>query len=140
MRSVDSVADSVAYLTVAMRGAPRSGDGEGAMAFRSEDTLQAWLEEFNALGYPIAGSLKVIPQDGDGGAHTGLVAVHLLNASTGTYIQPDAVDSTRWVVTFEPRDSAVVLDAAQLLSLSSELAIASTLCAFLQAKSRDDGT
>jgi hypothetical protein len=106
------------------------------MAFRSQNTLQEWLDEFLTLGYPVAGSLKVIPQDGDEGENTGLVAVHLLNATTPTYIQPEEVDSHRWVVTFEARDSAVVLDAPRLLALASELAIASTLCAFLQGKSR----
>lgn len=119
----------------ATRGAA-GGDDAVAMSYRSQNTLQAWLEEFQALGYPIAGSLKVIPQDGDDGANTGLVAVHLLNASTVTYIQPEAVDSPRWVVTMEPRDTAVVLNAPQLLALSAELAIASTLCAFLQGKSQ----
>lgn len=106
------------------------------MTFRSEHTLQAWLEEFEGLGYPIAGSLRVIPQDGDSGANTGLVAVHLVNATTVTYIQPEAPDSHRWVVTLEPRETAIVLDAPRLLGLSSELAVASTLCAFLQAKSQ----
>ena len=106
------------------------------MAFRSQDTLQVWLDEFHALGYPIAGSLKVLPQDGDEGENTGLVAVQLRNATTVTYIQPEAVDSHRWVVTMEPRDAAVVLDAPQLLGLSAELAIASALCAFLQGKSQ----
>jgi hypothetical protein len=106
------------------------------MAFRSQDTLQVWLDEFQTLGYPIAGSLKVLTQDGADGANTGLVAVHLLNATTVTYIQPEVVGSSRWVVTFEPRDASTVLDASSLLGLSSELAIASTLCAFLQAKSQ----
>ena len=34
------------------------------MPFRSMTTLQSWLDEFQELGYPIAGSAKVIPQDG----------------------------------------------------------------------------
>ena len=106
------------------------------MPFRSQDTLQGWLDEFRALGYPIAGSLKVLPQDGDEGENTGLVAVHLRNATTVTYIQPESTGSHRWVVTLEPRDTAVILDAPALLGLSSELAIASTLCSFLQGKSQ----
>ena len=107
------------------------------MSFRSAGTLEAWLDEFHALGYSVLGSLKVIPQDGQDGANTGLVAVGLANAPTVTYIQPEAEGSTRWVVTLEPRDTPVVLGAAELLSLSSELAIASALCAFLQAKSQN---
>lgn len=105
------------------------------MSFRSASTLQSWIDEFHTLGYSVPGALKVIPQDGEAGANTGLVAVDLANASTTTYIQPEA-GSPRWVVTLEPRDESVVLGAAELLSLASELSIASALCAFLQAKSQ----
>ncbi|MDR5699192.1 hypothetical protein [Agromyces aerolatus] len=107
------------------------------MAFRSLHTLETWLEEFGTLGYPIGAEIKVMQQDGASGANTGLVGVTLTSASTDTYIQPEAVGSSRWVVTFEPRDSAVVLDPAGLLHLSSELATISALCAFLQAKSAE---
>jgi len=110
--------------------------GGFVMPFRSQDTLQAWLDEFLELGYTVTGSLRVLPQDGDEGENTGLVAVSLHNASTVTYIQPESPDSHRWVVTLEPRETAVVLDAAGLLGLASELGIASVLCAFLQAKSQ----
>jgi len=37
--------------------------GEIEMPFRSMSTLQSWLDEFAALGYPIGASAKVIPQD-----------------------------------------------------------------------------
>lgn len=105
------------------------------MPFRSQRTLEVWLEEFRELGYPIAGSLRVMQQDGADGANTGLVGVHLANASTVTYVQPEAPYSTKWVVTLESREDPVVLDSAGLLNLASELAMVSALCAFLQAKS-----
>lgn len=105
------------------------------MPFRSRHTLEQWLEEFRALGYPIAGALKVMQQDGDDGANTGLVGVELANAATVTYVQPEAPYSLRWVVTMEPRDEAVVLDSAGVMSLAAELSMVSALCAFLQAKS-----
>lgn len=105
------------------------------MPFRSRRTLEQWLEEFGTLGYPAVGSFKVMQQDGEHGAHTGLVGVQLANAATVTYIQPEAPYSLRWVVTMEPREEAVVLDSAGLLNLSVELAVVSALCAFLQAKS-----
>jgi hypothetical protein len=105
------------------------------MPFRSRDTLEAWLEEFRALGYPVAGSLKVMQQDGEDGENTGLVGVRLANASTVTYVQPEAPYSMKWVVTMEAREDPVVLDSAGLMNLASELAIVSALCAFLQAKS-----
>ncbi len=105
------------------------------MPFRSQHTLENWIEEFRALGYPIAGSLKVMQQDGDGGAHTGLVGVRLANAATVTYVQPETPSSTRWVATMEARDEPVVLDSVGLMSLAGELSVISALCAFLQAKS-----
>ena len=105
------------------------------MPYRSRHTLEAWLEEFEQLGYPIAGSLRVMAQDSDDGEDSGLVGVQLAHASTVTYLQPDGPYSTRWVVTMEPREVAVVLDSAGLLNLSAELATVSALCAFLQAKS-----
>ena len=105
------------------------------MPFRNMDTLESWLEEFRGLGYTVIGSVGVIPQDGDGGANTGLVTFHFTNASTPTSIQPGLDDPTRWVATMEPRDGSVVMDAPKLLELSGELAMLSALCAFLQAKS-----
>lgn len=105
------------------------------MPFRTRDTLEAWLQEFQGLGYPIAGSVRVMDQDGADGEDTGLVGVHLANAATVTYVQPEAPYSTRWVVTMEAREHAVVLDSAGLLKLAAELSTVSALCAFLQEKS-----
>lgn len=105
------------------------------MPFRSRQTLEEWLEEFRSLGYPFSGSLKVMQQDGDDGADTGLVGVRLANASTVTYVQPEAPYSHKWVATMEARDEPVVLDSAGLMNLATELSIISALCAFLQTKS-----
>ena len=105
------------------------------MPFRSRETLEQWLEEFRTLGYPIAGAVKVMQQDGEDGANTGLVGVQLANADTVTYVQPDGPYSQRWVVTMEARDAAIDLDSAQLMNLAAELSMVSALCAFLQAKS-----
>lgn len=106
------------------------------MPFRTRETLESWLQEFVSLGYAPAGTARVVPQDGDGGANTGLVIVGFTNASTATSVQPSEEDPTRWLATMEPREDAVVLDAAQLLNLSTELATLSALCGFLQAKAR----
>lgn len=105
------------------------------MPFRNRRTLENWLEEFRDLGYPIAGTLRVMEQDGSDGANTGLVGVNLANAATVSYVQPDAPYSTRWVVTMEAREEPVVLDSAGLLNLATELSMVSALCAFLEAKS-----
>lgn len=104
------------------------------MPFRSRATLESWLDEFRALGYPMPGGLRVIQQDGDGGANTGLVVVELVNAPTSIYVQPIVQGSPRWVVSFEAREKQVELDPAGVAGLASELAVVSALCAFLQAK------
>ena len=106
------------------------------MPFRNMETLESWLEEFRQLGYPVAGALKVIVQDGDDGADTGLVGFRLVNAATFVSIQPAGDDAATWVATMEPRETEVVLDSAGLLSLSGELATLSALCAFLQSKAQ----
>lgn len=105
------------------------------MPFRSKETLEEWLGEFRSLGYTIAGSVKVMQQDGEDGANTGLVGMQLANASTSIYVHPDAPYSPRWVVTTEPRDESISLDAAAVMELSNELQVLSALCTFLQAKS-----
>lgn len=109
---------------------------ESAMPFRSLEMLESWLGEFRELGYPIAGTVKVIPQDREFGSDTGLVGVRLMNAQTVTYIQPVEPGSTTWVVTFEARDTDLQLDAAGAFRLSTELAMVSALCTFLQTKSK----
>jgi hypothetical protein len=108
------------------------------MPFRSLHTIEAWLDEFRGLGYPLDPSIKAMQQDGQNGSNTGLVGVTLAGAgASAAYIQPDELGSTRRVVTFEPRETDVTLDPAGLLRLSSELATVSALCAFLQAKSNE---
>jgi hypothetical protein len=105
------------------------------MPFRSMSTLQSWLDEFEDLGYPIAGSAKVIPQDGDDGADTGLVVFQLTNAPTLAYLQPE-MSALEWRVTMEARDTPATMNPATVLSLAYELSVVSALGAFLQSKSR----
>jgi len=106
------------------------------MAFRNLETLESWLAEYRELGKPLGAAARVMVQDGDGGANTGLVAFHLGHAPTGVFIQPAAPDSGRWVATMEARNEDLVLDAAGLQALSDELAALSELCCFLEAKSK----
>lgn len=105
------------------------------MPFRSMSTLESWLDEFRALGHAMSGQFKVIQQDGEQGADTGLVAISLSRASTVTYIQPDVDGSQAWLVTMEPREDTVTLDADSVRELAAELAVVSALCDFLQQKS-----
>jgi len=101
------------------------------MPFRSRDALAAWLAEFGEVG---AVSVRVIEQDGSDGDNTGLVAARL-SSGLDVYIQPDARDSRRWVLTIEPREEATELSAAEVTRLASEFATVATLCAFLEEKS-----
>ena len=105
------------------------------MPFRSLSTLQSWLDEFEGLGYPVAGAAKVIPQDGADGADTGLVVFQLANAPTLAYLQPD-VSALEWQVTMEARESASTMNPATVMNLAFELSVLSALGAFLQTKSR----
>lgn len=106
------------------------------MAFRNLETLESWLAEYRAQGKPLADSARVMVQDGDGGANTGLVFFQLGHAPTGVFIQPATQEATGWVATMEAREENLVLDAAGVLELSAELAAVSELCAFLEAKSQ----
>jgi len=106
------------------------------MIFRSRDTLQAWLTEFQSLDYPSDRTLRVIEQDGADGADTGLVALQLAGGLSA-YVQPDGDDT--WVVTFGYGEESFELDAATVSRLSSELATVSALCGFLQAKAAAAG-
>lgn len=106
------------------------------MPFRSMSTLQSWLDEFEELGYPIAESAKVIPQDGEDGADTGLVVFQLVNAPTLAYLQPD-MTALEWLVTMEARERPSTMNPAAVMNLAFELSVLSALGAFLQTKSRD---
>lgn len=108
---------------------------EVVVPFRTKATLEEWVEEFGLLGYPQASQVRVIVQDDLDGGDTGLITVTLTDATTVTYIQPIMVGSPRWVVTFEAREDQLELAAADVARLSSDLAVVSALCAFLQAKS-----
>lgn len=103
------------------------------MPLRSRETLEAWIEEFRAFGYTLA--VKVIPQDGSLGRDTGLVGITMMNAQTVTYIEPETTGGNKWRITFEPRETELRLDAGGALRLSTELAMVSSLCAFLETKS-----
>lgn len=106
------------------------------MPFRSKATLQSWLDEFAGLGYRVDGQLRVMDQDPEEGGDTGLVAVRLARASTVIYMQPEMDGSYEWLVTMEARETPVVLNAAAVLYLATELTTVSALCAFLQVKSQ----
>jgi hypothetical protein len=105
------------------------------MPFRSMSTLQSWVDEFEHLGYPVAGAAKVIPQDGEDGADTGLVVFQLAYAPTLAYLQPD-MSAMEWLVTMEARETPATMNPATLMNLAFELNVLSALGAFLQTKSR----
>lgn len=104
------------------------------MSFRSKETLERWLDEFQNARE--AGDLiRVIIQDGSDGSDTGLVIVPVKNSSVSIFMQPVSLGDARWSVTLEPNDETTVLDSHQLHALASELAVAAELCSFLEARS-----
>ena len=105
------------------------------MPFRSMATLQSWVEEFERLGFPTKGSIRVMRQDGEDGADEGLVAMRLPGSPTEIYIEPPGPGERDWKITFEPREEYVTLGAAAVQTMARELATLSALCSFLQEKS-----
>lgn len=106
------------------------------MPFRSKETLESWLDEFRETREGGA-LISVLIQHGDDGADTGLVVVPLKSVSTEVYMQPVAIGDPRWSVTFGARPDGFELDSPQLQAMAAELALAASLCAFLQEKSVD---
>jgi hypothetical protein len=106
-----------------------------SMPFRSKETLESWVREFCQMGYSIPDGVRVIHQDGEGGADMGLVSITLLNPATVIAVQPRAPYALDWVVGIEPREEAVAISGPATLEYSRVLATLSVLCVFLQSKS-----
>ncbi|TDN87726.1 hypothetical protein [Microbacterium sp. BK668] len=114
------------------------------MPFRTMAVLQSWVDEFAQQEQPMLSSIRVIPQDGDEDADTGLVAVRIPDSPTEIYIEPPTpATGPEWSIMFEPREQAVTLGASAVATISAEVAALADLCAFLQRKSeaflRQDG-
>jgi hypothetical protein len=105
------------------------------MPFRTIETLESWVAEFVEQNSGGASDIRVIPQDGDGGADTGLVGMRLPNSPTEIYIEPPAQPGEEWTVTFEPREDYVRLGAVAVQTMAVEMTRLARLCAFLQQKS-----
>lgn len=58
---------------------------------RDHVTLERRIDEFIDIGYPGAGSLRVLPSDDE---DTGLIKLELCNASTTTVIHPPGDNET----------------------------------------------
>ena len=105
------------------------------MPFRTIETLESWVAEFEQQDSAGASDIRVIPQDGDGGADTGLVGMRLPNSPTEIYIEPPTQPGEEWTVTFEPRENPVRLGAVAVQMIAVEMTTLARLCAFLQQKS-----
>lgn len=106
------------------------------MPFRNKQTLEAWLENFAAMGYSLPENVRVVQQDGEGGANTGLVVLTLEEPPTVIAVQPREPYAADWVVSIEPREAEVALSGPATMKFSQALAALSLLCAFLETKSR----
>lgn len=106
------------------------------MTFLNITTLQSWIDEFRELGYPLPAEVRVVPQDGDEGADTGLILAKLSATPTTLYIQPVAVGSQEWCVTFEPRAESSAASPADVTKIAMELTVLGALCAYVEAQAR----
>ena len=105
------------------------------MTYRTIGTLRAWVAEFEEHHSLGASAIRVIPQDGEAEADTGLVAVRLLNSPTEIYIEPPARAREEWMITFEPRTEYVRLRSADVELMATGVSTLAQLCSFLQLKS-----
>lgn len=102
---------------------------------RSKELLETWVQEFAAQNSTRAMSIDVAIQDGAEGRDTGLVVVRLSHGGAEVFMQPVSLDSTEWETTLTARPGELTLSPLMLSSLAAEVAVASSLCAFLQFKS-----
>ncbi|MCT9821389.1 hypothetical protein N3K63_13980 [Microbacterium sp. W1N] len=73
-------------------------------------------------------------------ANSGLVVAYLERSPGLAYLSVKIIDGTpRWMVTFEPRQDAINLEAAGVRELTREIAALGTLCDYLQTRT-DDAT
>lgn len=116
------------------RSHPATGEKQGATPHTLED-LEGWVAEFVDRYAPLASEVRVVVQDGEGGADTGLIEVRMRQAGTVTTVAPENDTSGRWVISFEAREEPLRLDADGVMKLSRELAVVSQLAGFLDARS-----
>lgn len=102
---------------------------------RSKELLESWVREFISQNSSNGMSIDVAVQDGSEGRDTGLVVVRLNHGGAEVFMQPTSLDSTEWETTLTARPGELTLSPYKLSSLASEVALASSLCAFLQFKS-----
>ncbi|GAA3032205.1 protein-L-isoaspartate carboxylmethyltransferase [Microbacterium dextranolyticum] len=108
------------------------------MPYRNQATIQAWVDDYLAAAPDETTAITVLEKDFTPGPESGMVVVSLANASTVTYIQAVNADTVpRWVVTFEPRSDSFDLDAEGVARLAADLAMISSLCAYLQRRTDD---
>ncbi|WP_291043026.1 protein-L-isoaspartate carboxylmethyltransferase [Herbiconiux sp.] len=107
------------------------------MPFRSQETLERWVQEFLEEGPPLPGVIDVLRHDGEAGDDTGLVIVRLRNATTEVYLQPVAPGEPPYEVVFGAREHDFSLRAQGVQALADDLALAAALCTFLERKSRE---
>ncbi|MFB2583200.1 hypothetical protein ACEXQD_18280 [Herbiconiux sp. P15] len=108
------------------------------MPFRSQETLQRWVEEFQQQQRPPhTGVVDVLRHDGESGDDTGLVIVRLRSTLTEVYLQPVAPGDPAYEVVFGARERDFALRADGVQSLADDLGLAAALCTFLEQRSRE---
>lgn len=102
---------------------------------RSGKQLETWVKEFEEQEHCIAGKITIAPQEDDASQDTGLVILHLRNASVSVYMKPRGYDDPVWEATLSGHITEQAMSVHDLASFAAELVIAGNLCSFLQWKS-----
>lgn len=102
---------------------------------RSREQLQAWVRDFLAQGYAVAGNIRVAPQEDADSQDTGLVIVKLHNSVAEVLIHPAGFDEILWEATLTGQINELVLTPHDMASLAAELVVAGNLCSYLQWRS-----
>lgn len=105
------------------------------MPYRDRTTVESWVNEYVVSHSAASLGVAVLDKNFEAGPNSGLVVVTLRSADTITYLHP-VMRSGRplWVVTFEPRTTALDLDDADLRLLADDIAHLAELRSFLQEK------
>jgi hypothetical protein len=97
--------------------------------------LQEWVDDFVADGNTNGAEISVAQQEGESNNDTGLVIMRLSKASASIYMQPRCLDDPLWEMTLTARTDDLTLPPHEMGALSAEIAVAASLCTYLQYRS-----
>jgi hypothetical protein len=105
------------------------------MPYRDRAQEEGWLSDFWDEHSLFDDRLTVLDDDFVPHANSGLVVAHLSRSPGIAYLSVKTIgDEPRWMVTFEPRQEAIDLDASGVHELAREIGALGILCDYLQGR------